>query len=410
MPSGDVCTANIGTPWPLSYGYFRATGMRLIDYSVPPGTGMDGDFQPVAMQIGFWDLGEGELDGPSALWIDSELQFALAPDGSGALMGATTLGVTPGNLTSDLVNLGNTATLTAFNYHPGCDAPLALGGGVQGMDSLWGYLPFIATPLTFSRRSYYGIAWTPAINGGGSLSPLLDMRGMRCRQFYADGVTEFVGFETPPPYGTQTGYGFTANPIWHFVDLWLRRVIKPEYANPGNNPDALTAEESAFFNWPSIVAAAKYCDAHDFQGSYVFAAGSTLAAMLEQVMLSCRGYWYEYAGQIYVFIDQPRPSTCLITAVALASASFEIDNTLVNQNANRYVGQFLELGLPAVAQIATISVDSTGAILTVNTVDPNPCGVGDFISAGGVENPDFDGNYTVAHSCPRQDISAVSRV
>jgi hypothetical protein len=379
--------------------------MQLIDYSVPAPTAMNGAFQPASMQIGFWDLGEGELDGPSTLWINDILQMAFAPGGGGALMGNTLLGYVPSNSSSATENLGNTPTLSAFNFHTGADAPLT-GNGVDG---LWSYLGSLVTPLAFSRRSYYSIAWTPAITDGGTLSPLLDMRGMRCRMFYADGQTAFTGFSTPPPYGTQTGYGFTTNPIWHFVDLWLRRAIKPEYGiDPVLGPDALTAQESALFNWPSIVAAANYCDqainitsqnptgTPRFQGSYVFAAGSTLAAMLEQVLLSCRGYWYEYAGQIYVFIDQPRPSSCLITAEALAGGSIEIDNTLVKQNANRYQGQFLETGLPAVATIATISVDSTGTILTVNTVNPNPCAVGDLISMGGVQNSLFNLNVVVS--------------
>jgi hypothetical protein len=377
---------------------------------------MNGSFQPASMQIGFWDLGEGELDGPSALWINDVLQMAYAPGGGGALMGNTLLGYVPSNSSSATENLGNTPTLSAFNFHTGADAPLT-GNAVDG---LWSYLGSLVTPLAFSRRCYYSIAWTPAINDGGTLSPLLDMRGMRCRQFYADGETAFTGFSAPPPYGTQTSYSFTTNPIWHFVDLWLRRAIKPEYGiDPVLGPDPLTAQESALFNWPSIVAAAKFCDQAinitaqnpagmpRFQGSYVFAAGSTLAAMLEQVLLSCRGYWYEYAGQIYVFVDQPRPSTCLITAQALAGGSIEIDNALVNQNANRYQGQFLETGLPAVATIATISVDSTGTILTVNTVNPNPCAVGDLISIGGVQNSAFNLNVLVT-AIPTTTVDGVS--
>jgi len=412
MPGGDICVANMGTPWPVSYGYFRATGMRIIDYAVQPGEVTSG-VQEVAMQIGFWDLGEGELDGPSALWIDNVLQMAYAPGGGGRLMGSTLLGFTPSTSSSASVNIGNTPTLSAFNFHSGCDAPLTMASTSsqvgQGYDPLWEYLGDLVTPLCFSRHAYYAIAWTPAGSGGGTLSPVLDLRGMKCRLFYADGATVFPGFSAPPPYGTQTGYAFTTNPIWHFVDLWLRRSIKPEYAiDPVNGPDKLTAAEAALFNWPSILAAAQYCDqainitaqnpagTPRFQGSYVFAAGSTLAAMLEQVLLSCRGYWFQYAGQIYVFVDQPRPSTCLITAEALAPGSIQIDDTIVNQNANRYMGQFLETGLPAVSQIATVSVDSTGEILTVTTVNTNPCAVNDLISIGGVENPLFNLNLIVS--------------
>src|ERR1039458_10305977 len=107
---------------------------------------------------------------------------------------------------------------------------------------------------------------TPPTTGGTqSLSPLGDFRGMRCRIF--DGS------------GNQTGYYFTTNPIWHFVDVWLRRAIKPDYAiDQVYGPTALTAAEAACFNWPSIFAAAQYCDqilangVARFMGSYVFAS------------------------------------------------------------------------------------------------------------------------------------------
>jgi hypothetical protein len=381
MASGDISTANIGTPWPLSYGYFRATGMRLIDFTVLPTTAVPAGTFPANMQIGMWDLGEGELDGCDALWINDILQFAFDPHGN--LMGSSLVGVVPADLTT-------TPTLTAFWFHTGCDAPIgsstASSGTTQQIDPLWSYIGDLVTPLCFSRRSYYAIGWTPATNDSSTLSPLADFRGMRCRIF--DGA------------GNCVNYGFTTNPIWHFVDLWLRRAIKPEYAIPqGGRPDDLTADESSRFNWPSIYAAATYCDQilanglPRFSGSYVFSSGSTLQAMLEQVLLCCRGYMYEYAGQIYVFVDQPRPSTFTVSAKHLVPGSFEVDDTQVNQNANRYVGQFLELGLPAVAKISTISRTATEVV--IDTVNPNPCGTGDIISVGGVADPSFDASYEV---------------
>ena len=229
------------------------------------------------------------------------------------------------------------------------------------------------------------------------MSPVGDFRGMRCRIFDAS--------------GNVVNYSFTTNPIWHAVDLWLRRAIKPEYAIPqGGVPDVLTAAENGMFDWPSITAAAAYCDAPlangqpRFSGSYVFSNGSTLAAMLEQVMLCCRGYWYEYAGQIYMFVDQPRISNIVVTAAALAGGSVEIDDTQVNQNANRYIAQFLELGLPAVATISSISRTSTEVV--IDTVNPNPCGTGDVISVGGVADPSFDASYEVSATPSSTEVDA----
>jgi len=390
MAAGDIQTTQMGTPWPLAYGFFRATGMRKIDFSVPAAFA---DPQPADMQIGVWDLGEGELDGCDALWINDELQFAY--DANGNLMGQSLIGVVPTGSGTDTI--ATTPTLTSFSFHTGCDAPLAGTGGTsqteQLEDPVLEPIGNLITPSCWSRRSYYTIAWTPATDDNSTMSPVADFRGMRCRIF--DG------------FGHQTDYRFTTNPIWHFVDLWLRRAIKPEYAIPQNQwPDQLTADESARFNWASIYAAAQYCDQllanglPRFSGSYVFASGSTLAAMLEQVLLCCRGYWYEYAGQIYVFVDQPRASTFLATAKHLASAAVEVDQAQVNQNANRYIARFLERGLPAVAAIATVTVvpasGSTPALAKIVTENENPCAVGDIISVGGVAPASLDGNYSVS--------------
>ncbi|MGO8759368.1 MAG: hypothetical protein ACLQG3_14710 [Terracidiphilus sp.] len=384
MASGDICTANMGTPWSLAYGFFRATGMRKINYSVPAA---DETPQPADMQLGVWDLGEGELDGCNALWINDELQFAY--DSTGLPMGPNLVG-------QPSSNIATTPALSSFSFHTGCDAPLGSGGGVsqteQLVDPILDLIGSLITPLCWSRRAYYTIAWTPASDDNSEMSPVADFRGMRCRIF--DGNGDYIA------------YKFTTNPIWHFVDLWLRRAIKPEYAIPqGGRPDALTADESARFNWPSIFAAAQYCDEllanglPRFSGSYVFASGSTLAAMLEQVLLCCRGYWYEYAGQIYVFIDQPRASTFLATADHLASASLEADQSQVDQNANRYIAEFLELGLPAVAAINTITETpasgSTAASVVIITEHDSPCAVGDVISVGGVNPSTLDAAYSV---------------
>ena len=387
MPSGNICTANIGTAWPLSYGYFRATGMQLIDFTIVPTVAVPSGTFPANMQIGMWDLGEGELDGCDALWIADELQFAFDP--SGNLMGSSLLGVTPADPTT-------TAALNFFTFHSGCDAAVVGGpSSTQEIDGLWSYLGGLATALCYSRRAYYAIGWTPATDDSETLTPVGDFRGMRCRIF--DGS------------GNQVGYGFTTNPIWHAVDLWLRRAIKPEYAIPsGAWPDVLTAQESALFNWPSIYAAAQYCDEllangqPRFMGSYVFASGSTLAAMLEQVMLCCRGYWYEYAGQIYMFCDQPRDSTFLLTAQHLAGGSLEFDDSQVAQNANRYLASFLETGLPAVATISTINRTSTN--VQIETAEANPAAPADLISVGGVADPSFDAAYLVTTTPSDEEI------
>lgn len=389
MPSGDICTANIGTPVPLAYGYFRATGMQPVNYTVPATTDVPLGTYPAGLQVGLWDLGEGELDGIDALWINNVLQFAF--DSGGNLMGQNLVGVAPTGSGTDTT--ATTPTLNFFGFHTGCDAPVGGGPGtssvMQWIDPIWTQIQpaGLVTRLCYSRRCYYSIGWTPATNDSSTLAPVGDFRGMRCRIFDAN--------------GNQLAYRFTTNPIWHAVDLWLRRAIKPDYAiDSALGPTALTADEASCFNWPSIAAAAAYCDyvlpngMPRFMGSYVFAKGSTLQAMLEQVFLCCRGYQFEYAGQIYMFIDQPRASTFTVSGAMLVPGSFEADNAQVNQNANRYVANFCEIGLPAVANISTIARTSSGIV--IHTTSPDPCAQNDVISVGGVVDPTFDACYEVS--------------
>jgi hypothetical protein len=93
----------------------------MIDFTIPStATALPG------MEIGLFDLGEGELDGCDALWHAGSLQFAFDP--SGRLMGTSTVGVTP----SDPSTI---PTLHFFNFHTGCDAQPEYRLVLQGLDN-----------------------------------------------------------------------------------------------------------------------------------------------------------------------------------------------------------------------------------------------------------------------------------
>jgi hypothetical protein len=124
--------------------------------------------------------------------------------------------------------------------------------------------------------------------------------------------------------------------------------------------------------------------------------------MLEQVFLCCRGYQYEYADQIHMRIDKPRASTFVVSAKHLVPGSIQRSDSQVNQNANRYVAQFLELGLPAVATINTINRTSSSVV--IQTVNPNPAATGDLISVGGVADSSFNASYSVASTPTDEEI------
>jgi len=275
-------------------------------------------------------------------------------------------------------------TLNFFHFHSGVDAALvgAADNAKQGLDPLWSWFNGLVTPLNYSRMAYWGIGWTPQIgSSAGDMQPVLDMRCMRCRIF--DGS------------GNQIGYRFTTNPIWHMVDAYLRRAIKPQYSiDSVAGPDPLTTYELNCFRWDIIAESAAYCDfvlpngQARFSGSYAFASGTTLAAIIEQMLLCCRGYKQEIAGKIALFIDQPRSSLFTVTGNMLVPGTFQGDDTVLHPAGNRYVATFLETGLPAISTISTISRASN--VATINTVALNPCAANDLIIIGGVADSSFD--------------------
>jgi hypothetical protein len=115
--------------------------------------------------------------------------------------------------------------------------------------------------------------------------------------------------------GRTIGYAFNTNPAWHFVDVLLRRKIKPDYKlDLQLGPEDLTDAERARFDWGSIAESAAYYDEilangrRRFAGNYLFNSQTSLTAILEQILLVCRSYMQEYAGKIYLICDKPRSS------------------------------------------------------------------------------------------------------
>ena len=386
MPAGDLTNANVGVAVPLCYGYVRVTGNEAAFTTVPASTTSETEAYPL-LQVGIYLGGEGEWDGPDSLFIKGNRMFAYDVNGNRIGPNPTT-GTIPadgGSADTSLI----VGTLYAFNFHPGVDAGLS-GATVaeQDFDPLWSFFEGVVTPLCYTRIAYWGIGWTPQINGDQSkMQPICDMRTMKCRIFDAT--------------GTQIDYRFTTNPVWHIVDSWLRRAIKPQWTiDASTGPAALTASEIGCFRWDIIAESAAYCDeiltatgTPRFEGSYAFSAGTTLAAMHEQMLLCCRGYQREIAGKIAIFVDRPRSSGFTATGEMLIPGSFIADDTLLHKNANRYIATYLETGLPAVSTISTIS--RTGGVVTINTVETNPCIANDLIIVGGVEDDSFNQAYLV---------------
>jgi hypothetical protein len=379
-----------GTPVPLCYGYVWATGKRHAYYQIQNTGNHHMDYH----RVGLWLLGHGEWDGPAELWLNDDLTWrgnvaASAPDGSG-FSGQNWLKALDGGPNF------------AFNWHSGCDSIIGSGmspsssGPDQGVDVLFAQFPPAINPLHFSRFVYYTILRKQPIQNQTNthqddpsqwtdINPIGLWRALKCRLFDAT--------------GTMTGYAFTTNPAWHFVDVILRRKLFPDYAlDPTNGPDDLTPSVAKRFNWPSIWNAAQYFDEilsngrRRFEGNYAFSSQTSLQAILEQIMQVSRSFTGEYAGQIYLNCDQPRSSVFTFSRDHILPGSFEASDQSVHTGGNRYISTFRDVLVPAAAQISSIVI--TGGRPVVTTTEPHPFNTGDWLAIGGTDTV-YDGEWQV---------------
>jgi hypothetical protein len=381
----------VGTPAPLAYGYAWATGKRFAYYQLgePETTGnQDLDFT----RVGLWLLGHGEWDGCQELWINDVLVW----DGSTEVQ-SNWLGQiwTP--------CLDNASQGMVFNFHRGADSVIGSGlvprsnGPDQGTDVLFAQLPPAIQIQNFSRIAYYAIMRKQPIENQTNthqndpsqwtdIAPIGLWRALRCRLFDAE--------------GNQTGYAFTTNPAWHFVDVLLRRKIFPDFGlDLVNGPDPLPQAMQNRFDWGSIYTAAQYFDEfltngrRRFEGSYSFSSQSTLQAVLEQILLCCRSFMAEYAGKISLNCDMPRSSVFTFSREHILPGSWNANDEVVHKSANRYVATFRDLMVPACSQVQSFVWP------TVTTVDPHPFQPGDRICFGATDSP-MDGGSWLVNTVP----------
>jgi hypothetical protein len=370
-----------GAPIPLSYGYVWATGKRHAYYTLQETGNSTLDYY----RVGFWLLGHGEWDGLVELWINDLL----------AWKGDTTIQTTweGWNFYQTLDSPVGKNDIV-FNWHSGCDSVIGTGltpqstGPDQNCDLLWSVFPPAIQPLDFSRIAYFGLMRKqPILNqttGSQSdpsqwtdINPIGLWRGLRCRLFDAD--------------GNVTGYAFTRNPVWHWVDVTLRRELFPDYKLiQGLGPDPLPAAVSARFNWSKIYASALYCNQPvasgqaRFSGDYSFAAQTSLQAIKSQILLCCRAFEQDSQGQLAIVVDQPRPSVFTFSRDHILPGSWEASDKPLTTKGNRYLGTFRDLLIPAMNTIASIT-DESQADPIVTTETPHGFEQGDWIAIGGTD-------------------------
>jgi hypothetical protein len=381
-----------GTPIPLTYGYAWVTGKRHAYYMLQN----TGDEVNAYTRLGIWLLGHGEWDGPISLWINDRLVW----NGGNAPARYVIRGYGFNWLAAlDIPNREG----VVFNFHSGCDTPLGASltpssvGPDQNMDILWPLFPPAIQALHFSRIAYYTLMRKQPIvnqtsNNGDNASqwtdiaPILLCRALRCRLF--------------DDQGNQSGYAFTTNPIWHYIDLTLRRKLLPDYGLDLNaGPDALSAAVGNRFNWGELYQAAQYCDGflangnRRFEGNYSFAQQTTLQACQEQILLCCRGFATDYAGKIGVQIDMPRSSVFTFSRAHILPGSWQASDQVLTKSANRYLTKFRDVLVPLCSYIQSITCTGHGNPV-VTTTTPHPFEANDRIAIGGTDTT-YDGEWEV---------------
>jgi hypothetical protein len=397
-----------GTPIPITYGFAWVTGKRHAYYTLQNTGSSWMDYS----RAGIWLLGHGEWDGPIELWINDNLVLV----GGGA--NAASFGAACTQPGYDIAeNYGDTFhgqnwvmgidkngngqfNPLVFNFHRGCDSTIGAGftprsnGPDQETDILWSLFPSALQPLNFSRIAYYTILRKQAIEFQANnhrddpsqwtdIAPIVLCRSLRCRLF--------------DDQGNQTGYAFTTNPIWHFIDLTLRRKILPDYGLDLNaGPDLLSSAIQNRFDWGPLFTAAQYCDEilsnsrRRFEGNYSFSQQTSLQACQEQILLNCRAFMTEYAGKIGVNIDMPRPSVFTFSRSHILPGSWQADDLSLHKGGNRYIATFRDLLVPQCSEIQSITVGSSPSRPLVTTKAPHPFEDGDRIAIGGTGTP-YDG-------------------
>lgn len=363
----------------LNYGFNWITGTKLQGVTLTD-TGSDTlDFT----RIGFWLLGEGEMDGLDEMW-DTGL--------------------------ARLLWQSENDDPTKLHFHQGCDAVVGTGtdlysiGGDQGCDTFWKYLPPGLIPLHYNRWAYYAIMLKQLINNPpntnqndstvwADVNPVGLWRGQRCRIFDSAGAL--------------SSYAFTRNPAWHYVDLLCRRKLFTEYSiDEYLGADDLPAAVRNRFDWGALAdAQAYYAEVMAngmprFTGDYSFGQQATLQGCLTQIATCARSFNRERNGKFALIPDKQRAS--VFTFARGNADSFKVTDADVHVAPNVQVGQFRDILPPAFATIASISCpDHQTPVIT--TTEPHCAVDGDYIVLGNTGTR-YDGNWVVA-SVPAEDVN-----
>lgn len=377
---------------PLAYGYVLGQGDKVFYFTAEDG-----------LKTEVYLLGKGEWDGPHYFSMGgvshlfrNVVGFAIPNNGTG--LGGTTSGF--------LIE-------KELHFHSGAYTPIGLDPSLTSVGPFQAYDPWLrAFPSVIPPQALSGIAYY-VVQGGGAVpvvpipnGPYGIWRSTRCRTFDA--------------FGNVTGYSFTTNPTWHFVDATLRYKVKPQQPSVAGLSDA----EKACFNWDSVVThAARNAQMIEgssgvhpilsgsgtsypnnpgvprFVGNYIFAADSTLTNIQETILRCCRSFQRINGRRIELIGDDPRAAVFFFGANHLIPGSLNIGKKNVSKAPNIYIGKYRDLQIPAVAIVesAAHTNDSAGnPITSLLIAGINPMsGANRPIVLGGCLDSTFDGEYQV---------------
>jgi hypothetical protein len=337
--------ASLGGPIPIAYGPVRAIGNLVRMGSLPDKS-----------RTAFTLLAEGEWDGIDRIFINRKLRA----------------------VSSDWLH-----------FHSGTDGVLGAGlaetsdGGDQAVDQL--FLSFPNDPrLTFSRIAWMAMNIQPDPGApNADLEWIGDFRTMKVRTF--DNA------------GTQTGYAYSENYAWQWLDAICRFRLKPEFLiDPATGAEALTAGEKARIDFASWKDFADRCDEVLANGEYRFHGGvfvadrRNLSDLYAQFAAASCAWIDEPQGKIQARMDKPRTSTFVMTAKHYVSRSAKPNEQRTAGAPNRFTGNYRDVNFRANSSIAAIS--RTLGVVTVQTTAVHPFLSGDAIEVVGVADNSYNVN------------------
>ena len=327
-------SSSLGQPLPLFYGKHILAGLPIFEHGV---SGTDARL--------FLALGEGEWDGIEKLWINGEVVDA--------------------------------TDTSLFHFHPGLDGERGVetspGTRNQKVCSLipagW------PTPFTWSRTAYLGLKLKDDPTAPNSDFHILGIyRTLRARDFDNSGA--------------QTAYGYSPNPARVFVDVLLRRWLKPY----GKINEALTAAEKLKVNWPAWTAWRDACDVGLADGKRWEAhirvdQQESLLDTLGRIAMLGRAYMLHFNGQVALYHDEARAPILTIGVDDIVDGSLTLPEKDLRALPTRFAMHFLNLGSGrARGTIATTgtAVSGTGTLFTQELRADEPIELLDGAQAGEV--------------------------